>query len=318
VRSVLGKLLVSFIVIWIALLGLSKLYDFALLHNSNVKASYIQKNKIDADLLILGTCQAVWIVQPSLIEKHTQLKTYNLGLNNSDFSDNYLYLYMYLKRNKTPEYLFLYISPETMDLHYSAFNTYRFATFVGDAVVDSVLKDCDNNYFKWTSIPFMRYAYYNNNVNFDVMQGLKHFLTNKTTPHFKDNGYEQAIHPIKETDPNAVVQIYPDGFVFTWSDLREKYLRKTIELAQQHNIKVTLYESPLLKEAILHLPNRMEMLRKIKSVAEEYGIEFVQFENMKIADSSKYFFSSVGLTTKGSVIFSDSLGKYIKNKIMKK
>ena len=301
-----------------ALLGLSKLYDFALLHNNNIKAAYIQKNKIDADLLFHGPCQPLWIVQPYIIKKNTGLKTYNLGLAHADFADNYLHLYLYLKHNKTPQYLFLYVSPESMDLNYNMFNTYRFAPFVGDAMVDSVLKECDRNYFRWTSIPFMKYAYYNNNVNFDMMQGLKHFLTNKTNPYFKDNGYEPAFHPIKEADPNGFVQIYPDGFKFVWNDLREKYLRKTIELAQQHAIKVYLYESPLLKESLLHLPNRTETLRRIKSVAEEYGIEFVQFENMSIAYSSKYFFSSVGMTPKGSSVFSDSLGRYIKNKITKK
>ena len=316
-KSVSGKLLFSFIVSWVALVGLSKVYDFALLHNCNIKASYIQKNKIDADLLIHGPCQALWIVRPSIIEKKTHLKTYNLGLTHADFADNYLHLYLYLKHNKAPQYLFLYVSPESMDLNYNMFNTYRFAPFAGDVIVDSVLKECDSAYFKWISIPFMKYGYYNNATNFDAIQGLKHFFTNKTTPYFQDNGYEPPFNPIKESDPNAFVQIYPDGFKFVWNTLREKYLRKTIELAQQHNIRVYLYESPLLKKAVLHLPNRTATLQKIKSLADEYGIEFVRFENMKMADSVSYFFSTVGMTTKGSQIFSDSLGTYIKNYVTK-
>jgi hypothetical protein len=316
-KSVLIKISVSFIIVSIALWSLSLIYDFALLHNSNIKSSHIQRSKINADVLILGPCQALWNAQPSVIKKKTGFEIYNLGLTNADFADNYLHLYLYLKHNKAPRYLFLHVSMESMDLSYNIFTSFHFAPFIGDAVVDSVVKEWDNSYFKWTGIPFMKYAYYNNNVNFDVIQGLKHFYTNKTTPYFAD-GYESAFSLNKEVSPEQYVQIYPSDCIFTWNYLLEKYLRKTIVLAQQNGIHVYLYESPILKEALTNVRNRPEIITKIKSVADAYGIKFVQFENMKISDSVNYFITSVGLTKKGAVIFSDSLGKYIYNENLRK
>jgi hypothetical protein len=259
----------------------------------------------------------MWSVHPSVIQKYTGLKTYNLGLINADFADNYLHLYLYLKHNKAPKYLFLYVSPESMDSTFNIFNTCRFARFIGDSVIDAVVKECDIKYFDWIKIPFMKYAHYNNTINFDVLQGLKHFLTNRNVPYYLDNGYEPPFYSIKVNNLNSFVQIYPKGYNFVWNASREKWLRKIIEFAQLQNINVYLYESPLLKKALGNLPNRNETVTKISTIANEYGIKFVQFENMKIADSAKYFISTVSMTVKGNVIFSDSLGRYIKNEIVK-
>ncbi len=316
-KVVLIKLGVSVIILWFSLWGLAKLYDFSLLQNCNLKTSYIQKKKIDADVLFEGPCQTLWMVQPSLINKKTKLKTYNLGLTHADFADNYLHLYLYLKHNKAPKFIFLHVSLESMDMNYNMFSSYRFSPFIDDAVVDSVIKECDSSYFKWITIPFMKYAYYNDAVNFDVIQGLKHYFTNRTSPYFAD-GFEPPYSLNKETNPERFIQIYLLGQSFAWDYLREKYLRKIIQLAQQHKINVYLYESPILKEALTNVRNRPEIITKIKIIANEYGIKFAQFENMKMADSVKYFISSVSMTKKGSEIFSDSLGNYINNEIIKK
>ncbi|MBA3706018.1 MAG: hypothetical protein H0W84_09005, partial [Bacteroidetes bacterium] len=290
----------------------SKLYDFALAHNTNVKAAYVQKAKIGADILIHGPCEPLWMISPAILDKQTGLKSYNLSLSHSDFADNYLHLYFYLKNNKAPRYLFLYVTPESMDGNYNTFNTYRFAAFIGDPAVDEVVKDCDANYFKWIKIPFMKYAYYGNKINFDALQGLKHYFNNITLPHFAD-GYEPPFQVKWDNHLEEFIQLYPNCYNFKWNNLREKYLRKTIELAQQQNIQVYLYESPVLKEALAYQPNRSEMLNKIKNLAINYGIVYVQFDNMKIAESREYYMSTLNTNLKGSAIFTDSLGQYIKN-----
>lgn len=212
--------------------------------------------------------------------------------------------------------MFLYVTPESMDIKYNTFNTYHFAAFTGDAVVDSVLKECDNAYYKWTKIPFMKYAYYNNKINFDVLQGLKHYFTNTTLPYFPD-GYEPAFQVKWDNHLEEFIQLYPHGYNFKWNNLREKYLRKIIELALQHGVKVYLYESPVLKEALAYELNRNEMTNKIKTIADGFGIKYVQFQNMKIAESRKYYMSTLNTNLKGSAIFTDSLGRYIKNEIVK-
>ena len=312
--NTIKKIALSFIIILLSLLGLSKLYDFAIRQNVNVKAAYIQKSKIDAELLIHGPCEPLWMISPKQLDLVTGIKSYNLALSHSDFADNYLHLYFYLKNNKAPRYLFLYVTPESMDPQYNTFNTYRFAPFTNDTLVDAVLKECDSGYYKWMNIPFMKYSYYNGKVNFDALQGLKHWVSGKEFPLHAD-GFEPPMQVVWDNHLEEFNKLYPEGYRFKWDNLREKYLRKTITLAQQHNIKVYLYESPVLEEAVVSQPNRVEMLNKIKAVALKHNVKFVQFDGMEIAKSRAYFMSTLNTNAKGSRIFTDSLGKYIKNEI---
>ena len=312
--SLVQKISFSIIILLLFLSGFSRLYDFALHHNANLKAAYVQKAKIDADLLIHGPCEPVWMISPEILDVQTGIKSYNLALSHSDFADNYLHLYFYMKANKAPKYMFLYVTPESMDLKYNTFNTYRFASFMGDPLVDSVVQDCDPAYYKWIRIPFMKYAFYSNNVNFDALQGLKHYFDKRALPYYPD-GYEPPLQRVWDNHLEEFIHLYPQGYTFKWNLLREKYLCKTIGLAQKYKINVYLYESPVLKEAIRYQPNRKAISERIGSIAEKYGIKYVQFENMKISESRKYYMSALYTNLEGSRIFTDSLGKYIKNEI---
>lgn len=308
------KIALSTGIVLLFLCGLSRLYDFALRHNANIKAAYVQNEKINAEILLHGPCEPLWMISPAQLDKQTHLRSYNLALSHSDFADNYLHLYFYLKNNKAPEYMFLYVTPESMDSKYNTFNTYRFAAFTGDPVVDSVVRECDPEYFRWLKFPFMKYAYYSNKINFDALQGLKHYFQGRKAPYYAD-GYEPPVRVVWDNHLEEFIQLYPHGYNFEWNTIREKYLCRTIELAQQHGIKVYLYESPVLKEALAYQPNRQEIINKIKSIAGKYGVEYVRFDNMKIAGSRDYFMSTLNLNLEGSRIFTDSLGKWISGTI---
>ncbi len=311
------KILISLAVLWLLLIGISRLYDFALTHNCNLKAAYVQRATINADILIHGPCEPLWFISPAILDKQTGLKSYNLALSHSDFADNYLHLYFYLKNNVPPKLLFLFVTPESMDENYNTFNTYRFTEFIGDAEVDKVVKENDSAYFYWIGIPFMKYGYYSSKVNFDALQGLKHYFTNRTLPHFPD-GYEPPIQVKWDNHLEKFIQLYPKGYRFKWSPKREKCLDKIIELAQQKGTKVYLFESPVLKESLQYLPNREEIVERIKGVAKQYGIVYKQFDNLKIADSRENFMSALNLNLNGSRIFAEELGKYIKNECLDK
>ena len=316
-KSLIFKILISFIIVGVLLQLLSTVCEFGLQHNCNLKTSYIQKGTINADILFLGPCQVEWIIQPALIEKNTQLTTYNLGLTHANFADNYLNLYLYLQHNKSPKYLFLYVSPESMDLKFNMFNTYSFASSLGDSTVKNVIQEYDNDYFKWSIIPFMQYAYYSNNIYFEAIQGLIQYKNKQHNPYYKD-GFTPPLFLNKPSHSNEYISIYPSGYSFLWNTQREKYLRKTIELALQKNIRIYLYESPIVKEALKDVKNREDIINRIKKLASEYEISYLQFENADIANSGRNYLSTVIPTIEASAIFSDSLGKYISHVIEKK
>lgn len=312
----IGKIAIALFLLAIVLVNLEGFYDMGIVFNVNNKASYVTRGNVNADILIHGPCEPLWMISPAQLDKHTGLRSYNLALSHSDFADNYLHLYLYLLNNKAPRLMFLYVTPESMDSLYNTFNTYRFAAFVGEPAVDSVLKECDPDFYRWTDIPFMKHAYFNSKLNFEALQGFKHFFTGREVPHFPD-GYEPPIQIVWDNHLEEFMKLYPEGYRFKWNALREKYLRKTIRLAQENNIKVYLYESPVLKEAIKTQPNRQEIIERIRKLANEYGADFVQFEDMEIANSREYYMSPLNTNLKGSAIFNDSLAHFIKNECLK-
>jgi hypothetical protein len=311
----LYKILFVFFGVWASLALLEKVYDFGLKHNQNLKMTSVQDSPKNATLLIHGPCEPLWMLSPELLDKKTGVSSYNLALSHSDFADNYLHLYFYLKYNRAPKYLLLYITPESLDKNYNTFNSYRFAPYLNDSLVKQVVKENDPDYYKWSCIPFMKYAYYSNKINFNVLQGYKHYFTGRTNAHYPD-GFEPPTTRVWGNHAEEFAKLYKNNTVFNWDNLREKYLSKTIDLAKQNNIQVYLYESPVLKVALELQANREEMIKRIKDLAKKNEVPFIQFENLKIAEDVKYFVSTLNFNMEGVRLFNDTLSKFIKRRVL--
>jgi hypothetical protein len=308
------------IILWIALLvaglkALEPLFEWGIKHNLNVKASYVTIKKVNAEIIIHGPCEPLWMMMPKRISKLTGLTTYNLALSHSDFADNYLHLYLYLKNNKAPQYVFLYVTPESFDKNYNVFNTYRFAAFMDDTVIQNTVKECDKNYYTYYQWPMMRYAYYNNQINFVALQGIKHVISKRQMPYFAD-GYEPPFKMVWDNHLEKFRKLYPKGYYFVLDTLRQKYLQKCIELCKQKGIQIILYESPVLAEALPDQANRTEFVNKIKHIADKNQIPFWMFDNMEISKSRKYFMSTLNLNIEGTLLFNDTFSLAIKKRLL--
>jgi hypothetical protein len=314
--SVLIKISTLFVLLLLIVFGLDKLFYFGLLNNKNLKSSYVFQHSINSKVLIHGPCEPLWMVDPGILDSVAKINSYNLALSHSDFADNFLHLHLYLKKNIPPEILLLYVTPESIDKRFNAFNTYRFIPFLSDDTVKEVIKEMDSQFYNYSFIPFIRYAYFNKQITFQAMQGLKHFITKKEKPYF-ENGFEP---PAKITWDNHLEDMqkqYPEGFEFKIDTLRIKYLKKIISLAKSKNIKTILYESPVLNESLEHLKNRNEIILQLQKIADESQTEFILFKNDYLSSSRKFYISSLNLNEKGLRIFNDSLAKFLDKEIKK-
>ncbi len=299
-----------------ALLGAgSQFLILGLKNNLNLKASYVQLHKIDADILIHGPCEALWMINPDMLDKQTKLKSYNLALSHSDFADNYLHLYLYLKHNSVPKYMFLYVTPESMDTKFNTFNSHRFVADLNDAEVKRVVCEMDSNYAYYASKPILGTLYYNHKILFPALQGFKHKLSSKANPYF-ENGFEPPAKILFDNHQNDMKKQYPNGYSFKWNNTREKYLREIIKLCKSKGVKLYLYESPVLQESLAFQPNRNEMIKHIKELANDYDVTYLVFDTMEISEQKQYFISTLNMNLEGANIFSDSLGKYIRERIV--
>jgi hypothetical protein len=305
------------ITVYLLLYALDALYTFGLTHNQNIKATNIRLAPKNAPLLFHGPCEPLWMISPAHIERNTGIRSYNLALSHSDFADNYLHLYLYLKTNSAPEVLFLYVTPESVDRRFNTFNTFRFAPYLKDDEVAKVVRESDPEYYRWSFIPFMRYAYYNRRVNFEMLQGLVHFFRNRNDAYYPD-GFEPPARRVWGNHHGSFVSLYKDSTIFSADSLQVKYMLKTIRLAKSRGTRVYLYESPVLKEAYRYQPNRMETIALIDKLAKQENIPFIRFDNMEIAGSRENYISTLSLNMRGLKIFNDSLSNYLKEHIFKK
>ena len=271
--------------------------------------SYISTEKIDADVLIHGPCEPLWMINPTQFDTLIGMNSYNLALSHSDFGDNFIHLYQYLKFQKPPKYMLLYVTPESMDNKYNQFNTYRFGNFLADTLIANVVKDFDKTYFNASFMPLLRHTYYSNFVNFETLQGAKHWLTNRRLP-FNVNGYELPVVQAWHDEFDDFIDFYGENTVFEWDKRQEKYLQLLVKLAQQKGVKVILYESPVYAKAIPLQENRAEMMAKIELLAATLDVDFWVFDDLEMSKEQSNFFSTLNTTIKGSEIFTDTLGKH--------
>jgi len=302
-----GLLLATVLTLFI----IEKIFDFGIKHNLNLKSSYVVSHSINAKLLVLGPCEPLWMVSPEILTKETGLSCYNLANSHSDFADNYLHLYLYLQNNKAPKKLLLFVTPESFHNNYNTFYSYSFAAFLGDTLVSKTVAECDKDFSRWKTIPFMKYGYYSHQSGFLAMQGWKHYFAKKEKPYHPD-GFEPPVKMLWDNHYENLKKSYPKGYSFSWDTLREQYLQKIIDLCKQKHTEVVLYESPVLPEIAEYQYNRKYYLEKINEIANLNSIKFLKFENIWWAQNREYFVSPMVTTLQGSYLFSDTLGKCLK------
>lgn len=309
------KLVLSICLTVLFLLALETTYGFFLMQNKNIKTSYVLTEKVNADLIIHGPCEPYWMVNPLQIDSLTNIPSYNLALSHSDFADNLLHLHAYLKNNKAPRYLLLYVTPESFDNRFNTFNTYRFTHLMDDTLVNNVVKRKDTSFYRWHKIPFVRYGYYNNFINFKMIQGAKHYFTNRKKP-FHPSGYQPPTVQTWHYQLEDFIELYPDSVRFEWSDQRAEDFYQLIDFAKSKEIEVVLYESPVFEPTIAFQLNRQEFLNKIRNAAKIKGIDFWVFEGLEMAKEPSHFFSTLNTTKKGSLVFNEILAKKIRDELV--
>ncbi|MDD5571922.1 MAG: hypothetical protein PHD97_12300 [Bacteroidales bacterium] len=305
----LKRILILFIVLIATLFALEKAYDFFLLKNKDLKTSYVLNDKINADVLVIGSCVPMYMFLPDVFDKYTNLKSYNLSTENTSFSEIFLNFHLYLKNNKPPEYLFINVSYETFDESFNMFNSYRFAHLLGDTVVANVIKNKERFYYNISFIPFMRYAYYNSKINFYAVQGAKHFLFNKKFPYNK-NGRIKPVDMGWNFKNEKFIKQNPEGYYYSFSEIEYGYLNRIIQIAKKNRIRVMLFEAPVYKVFRPYIKNKYEISRYISTLAAKNNLQYWNFDTMKIADNEKYFLSLINTKEVGSVIFTETLAGY--------
>jgi len=263
--------------------------DYYLKRYPRLKSSYISQVEQNADIVVLGACEAAMMVDPSLLDSLTGYKTYNLGDPGARFADNYLDLYQYLRFQKAPKYLLLHVSPESFySIDDKLLTTYKHQAFLSDSVVFNVTKELDPDYIKFSKIPFLKYSYYNIFTMYKIFGAIGYSLLNKKHPDDRD-GFIPP--PPFNSDTSALSEsnvITLDSY--SWNSTEEKYFRKIISLCKDKGIGVVFYKLPYYHNyynANLELKKYEE---RIRDIATENNVPYFTYDTAPFTNDSKNYY----------------------------
>ena len=95
----------------------------------------------------------------------------------------------------------------------------------------------------------------------------------------------------------------------------EKYIRKIIKYCQSHNIPITLFISPMDELKLVCTGNYDNYINQVKEIAEEYNIEFYDFnlakEEYLPIHRGEYFQNADHLNGKGADVFTSFFNDFL-------
>ena len=283
--------------------------------DTKLKTTRITKSIVDATVLIHGACESELTIDPDYVEKVTGQKAYNLAEAYSNFADNYLALYLYLKHQKKPNYLILQVAPQELNkLIPDMLNSYRYANFVDDSVVYEILKKFDSHYAFYSNIPYLRFSYYNNFILQKNLRGLYLSLTNKSN-NILENGFRA---PTESDTLKDFSKLNLKIDKHEWDFEQEQYLRKIIEYCKKENIKIILYKLPIYQKHYNDNPFLKEYTFKINEIAKEYSIPYFTFDTSAITYNYHNYNAVNHFTKQGVTKFNKMLFNTINDSIFKK
>ncbi len=218
----------------------------------------IDSTKINYDLFILGSSR-VQAFNPELIEKHTGLKTFNYGVNNSKPED-LLAITKHIIAKQSPRVIFLQLDFYNLNKHIPMDGRLRTSP-LKQYLDDNVKSKINSNKFYYFE------------QNYTTLISLKDSITliiknklGKTEVTHKDNGMKVGYKPKEK--PNLAEPYFRNEYKnYEFGEKRIKYFNQLKTLCDKNNIDLLVSISAMNKEHTLRI------------VKDEYL--FKQFLNFK-------------------------------------
>lgn len=259
--------------VWVVLASLEWIFSKALMYNKDLKSSYVATTKINADVLIMGSCEALSAINPSIIEQSTAYTAYNLATNHSLPSELFALLHLYLQNNEAPKFILIHLSEESFDSRYQTFNSFRFTHF-NDSIIQNVIKTKDPNYFNSFKFPFLKYALRNDLYLHKVKEGIMDEIFNSKPLY--PNGYHYR--PYKQfISHQELTNKYGNPIVFNNDSLEMTYFSQLIDLCFEKNIYIIPYKFPIWSGMDKILKNK-SATHEIEALLEQYNIELLNLD----------------------------------------
>ena len=271
----------------------------------------IFKGTINADVVVLGSSRACVNYDPSIIEKQLGLSTFNLGFNAASYNFQREKYNWYLQENETPKVIIQNIDLSHFKPSVEVPDPDQFIPFSYQDQVKTFLDKHPRSSQQLENLPLLKY---NANLDF-LLKGWLSFVGVKMTLFTSFNGFT----PVNK-------EYVPDVHnLDRLKDVRSEVpnLNQDFYTAIDHYVTlsktstVILVWAPVYKDRRSLVSRKMDLYKEeiFKTVNENKDLLFLDYSHDAMAQDTKYFYDSFHLNSNGAALFSNMLGRDIKELI---
>lgn len=261
----------------------------------------IISGNINASIVFVGSSRTSQHFDTPWINENGTKKSYNLGMDGSLFDLQYERLKLYLNHNESPSEIYIGVDIESFQRKNGIWNEWSFNHLLNQKGLFQVLKDYDDEFLLRKYLPLYAFAKMDKIVLLRILTDLV-----LKTGNYKNGYIPVNIHKTDELWDNSLIPSY-----FTIDEYYIRNLEKLVSLALSVTDNVSLVYTPEHISAQSIVRNRNEILGIYKEIADDFGLEFLDYSHFSISKQSKYFYNSQHLNADGARHFTKLFFKEI-------
>ena len=327
-NSLIIRCLISFLIaLFISFCFYSRVYFPPHKSEQMRNLEYTFNNDDYNDVIFIGSSRVLRQINPLLIDSITHLRSYSLGIDQIGIIESKMLLKSYLAHHPKPKVVFLNIDLSTFMFNTKSagpYNLDEYFSYLDDTLIYNELsrynfrikyKDFFEKWFHtksfWKSFTLNdseKKEYFlgrNNHQNQDkspkIMQSRGFIETDR-------NWNEQA-----QTELEEINKAVPTNIPTTQAGF--ELLNEFCDLCAKNRIECKFVFVPWYNK-VNRNPDHFEVLQKVKDIASLKKVPFIDYSNLSMAGSSKYFYDCWHFNKLGSRRYSILLAEEIlKNKL---
>lgn len=294
----LKQILIFSIACCLVLLGLQYGIDMLYKKRVNHKVNNLLNHKIDAPIMIFGSSVAIMQFDPAIIEQHTGLKCYNMGIHGTHFTQYSGLINEYLQYTKKAKLIVLVCDIRSFAIDTFLMRPDLYLAHINNPNVYNALYEVESyKVFLARYLPGYKLTLYNKNYYNPI-------IFNAPISQIKD-GYR----PTKEIwTKKASTEVY--NRLYVHEPYFDNFLA-TIARIQAKGIKVMMILPPIQNEGYALLKNVAVIKEHYLRAAKTYNIPYEDYSQDSICAHKEMFVNYSHLNVQGATLFSHRIGPEI-------
>lgn len=271
-------------------------------------ANSVQSGAVNAEMIISGSSRAEVQYVPSVLKRHTGLKTFNLGRSGAQAANIHTgVVRWYLNHNKRPRVLVANADLGTLHPSHTMYDPVQYTPYLADDGLYSSLRARRPETWKARYIPL--HGYIADDVEYHHYTALQALLGIQRRELYED-GYLGLNAEKSWTPKTGEFQWAAKRAYFTPEPEAVRDFEELLAEAKSRGIQTVVVFAPLYREYADSLRGREAIMAEYAALAKRQGAVFWDYSLLApIAGDTKNFKDAHHLNRRGANAFSEVLGK---------